>query len=93
MSNYPPGVSAGTKDAPWNEEPPKECDECGGVYADGGHETIEVEVDGEIVEEPCPNSGMNRRDYEEAVEASHQEMKMEERRLEQAMNEDAERGI
>lgn len=41
MSNYPPGVSAGTPGAPWNEPEPIECLECGGIYADDGHEPIE----------------------------------------------------
>lgn len=38
--NYPPGVSASTPNAPWNEEPAEECRECGGIYAEGGHEDI-----------------------------------------------------
>lgn len=81
--NYPPGVHAGTKDAPWNEEPAPECRECGGVYSEDGHRPIVVEVDGEEREEGCPNDGMDRTDYHEAERAHHAEMKMDERRLQE----------
>lgn len=37
---YPPGVSASTPNAPWNDEPVEECRECGGVYTEDGHETV-----------------------------------------------------
>jgi hypothetical protein len=40
---YPPGVSAGSPRAPWNAPEPDECELCGGVYTEGGHEAVEVE--------------------------------------------------
>lgn len=67
--NYPPGTSAGDPRAPWNQSPPPECEECGGVYTDDGHETI----DGE----PCPNDGMNEADYEDAEASYHAEMRFD----------------
>jgi|APHM01.1.fsa_nt_gi hypothetical protein len=38
--NYPPGVSASTPNAPWNDTPVEECNECGGIYALDGHEDV-----------------------------------------------------
>lgn len=50
--NYPPGVSASTPNAPWNDEPRETCNECGGFYADDGHETV-----GEDGEKLCIECG------------------------------------
>lgn len=49
-SNYPPGVSAGTPNAPWNDEPMETCDECGGVYAEDGHESVGGDDENECIE-------------------------------------------
>ncbi len=46
MSNYPPGVHAGTPNAPWNDKAPETCDECGGVYAYDGHRRLEFDDTG-----------------------------------------------
>lgn len=41
MSNYPPGTGPGDPNAPWNEDPVEDCEECGGVYREDGHERID----------------------------------------------------
>lgn len=65
--NLPPGSD--TSRAPWNDTPAPDCRECGGYYAEDGHE------DG------CPEEGRDAQDYEEAQKAHQAEMKMDERRL------------
>lgn len=106
---YPPGVSASTPNAPWNDRAPEECEECGGVYTEDGHETVgapeqqrchacnaywedeerdrcpECKSD-DLGGLPCPNRGMGMHDLEEARRSQHAEDRMDQRRLEEAMN-------
>lgn len=74
---YPPGVNAGTPNAPWNDEPVQECEFCGGVYTEDGHE----DVDGE----PCPNDGMTMTDLKDAAKAEKAERQMDQRRINEAL--------
>lgn len=40
MGGYPPGVSANSPRAPWNEEPAPECDCCGAIiHTEEDHES------------------------------------------------------
>lgn len=78
---YPPGVSASTPDAPWNDKEPDDCDICGGQMTEDGHQTHEVEVDGEMVEQPCSESGRTMLDKEKDAKIDKAEMKMDEMRL------------
>lgn len=71
MSNYPPGVSAGSPRAPWNEPELPTCPAC--------DERIGDEDDHDA---GCEWSHMDATDLGEAEEAAHAEMKLEERRLE-----------
>lgn len=64
--NYPPGVHAGTPNAPWNDEAPETCDECGGIYAYDGHETVVAPPEADEDEMACPNDGMTMADLEDA---------------------------
>lgn len=43
--NYPNGTGASDQDAPWNEKPPKLCDECEGegFYFDDDYDKIKCE--------------------------------------------------
>jgi hypothetical protein len=72
MSNYPPGVSAGSPRAPWNAPEPPECMVCERRIADADDHA-----------DDCPDGHMDGHDIAEADEAEAQEMKMEQHRLEE----------
>lgn len=71
MRNLPPGA-AGHPNAPWNRPEPPECLECGNLISD--------DIDHA---DDCPDGHMGPEDMIEAEEAAHQEMKFEQRRLEE----------
>lgn len=76
MSGYPPGVSAGTRNAPWNQPAAPECGCC--------QEIIHSEDDHS---DDCVNAGMSANELfiqrEEDAEAAKAEAKMEEQRLQE----------
>ena len=93
---------------PFNQDPPEECRECGGVWTEDGHEPLgnskqqecadcgtywEDEVrdrcpecgSDDLQRLPCPNDGLDSHDYDQQQKTAHAEMKMEEQRLQKAM--------
>lgn len=72
MGGYPPGAENDPR-APYNQDPPMECELCGGTMREDGHEM----VDGD----PCENDGYTEWEYEEDQKAMFAEMKMDEMRL------------
>jgi hypothetical protein len=58
MSNYPPGVSESSPDAPWNEHSTAKCFECGVVLemcdmSDDEHLSFEDNGDGTFLCDGC----------------------------------------
>jgi hypothetical protein len=76
MPGYPPGVSADTRNAPWNQPAAPECECCQEIIHDEGDHA-----------EDCVNAGMNANELyiqrEEDAEAAKAEAKMEEQRLQE----------
>ena len=76
MSGYPPGVSAGTPNAPWNQPAAPECGYCEEIIHDEGDHS-----------DDCANAGMNANEIyiqrEEDAKAARAEAKMEEQRLQE----------
>jgi hypothetical protein len=72
--SYPPGVSAGTKRAPWNDKPAPECRCCGELIR-GGRDH----------EEGCDLAGLNAgelyRRREEDAKAEEADRRVHEERL------------
>lgn len=74
MSNYPPGVSAHTRNAPWNQPPAPKCECCEEIIRDDADHA-----------EDCPERGRGPNEIyqqrEEDAEVARAEAQMEDQRL------------
>jgi len=64
--NYPPGVSAGTPNAPWNQPDPPGCPECDRLIADvDDHEDDCPMADADAVDIAEYERDRHRKDYDD----------------------------